>query len=64
MSGIVVVTVLFVVIKGIWIIVAVSREEANKMELRITLTCFQISLRLTNFMLFVTFCCSSAVASI
>lgn len=58
-----VVIVLFVVIKGIWIILADSREEANKMELRRLLTCFKSSLRLTNLMLFMTFCCSSAVAS-
>lgn len=57
------VIILFVVIKFIWIIVAVSREEANKIELKTPLSCFKSSLRLTHFMLFVTFCCSSAVAS-
>lgn len=57
------VIVLFVVIKVIWIIVAVSREEANKIELKTPLSCFKSSLRLTHFMLFVSFCCSSAVAS-
>lgn len=54
-----VVTVVFVVIKGIWIMAAVSRGEANKMELRRPLTCSRSSLRLTSFMLFMTFCCSS-----